>query len=167
MNKRAVLLVVDVQRGFIMPDTKHVPAAIKRHIMATHDQYEITIATKFTNPPGSLFETRLKWIKMRDPVDTALCDEVASFVNVIIRKTGYGSLTPQVIDILESLKIETVDVCGVDTDQCVLATLFELWDMGFAPRLLVPQSGSTGGPEAHAAGILSARRAIGIKNVVG
>jgi len=167
MESHAALLVVDVQRGFVTPDTKHVPTEVRRRIEAARGEYAVTIATRFENRPGSPFERLLGWTGMRESADTALCDEVASVVNVVVRKTGYSALTPQVADILSSLGVGRVDVCGIDTDQCVLATLFALWDAGFEARLIASASGSTGGPEAHAAGLAVARRAIGAGSVVG
>ena len=166
-DKTAALIVVDVQRGFVTPDTRGVPAAVRRHIEASRGEYAVTIASRFENPEGSSFERLLGWAKMREPGDADLRDEVAGAVNVVVRKTGYSALTPQAADILASLGVTRVDVCGIDTDQCVLATLFALWDAGFEPRLIAGASGSAGGPDAHAAGLAAARRAIGPDRVVG
>jgi len=165
MNNSA-LLVIDVQNGFITSETAHLPALIAAFLRGRHGDYALVIATRFENAPGSLYETSMGWCEMRGPLDTALAPEIAPLVHEVSVKHGYAPAMIDLVARLQRADIERVDLCGIDTDQCVLATAIALWDAGIEPRILSNLCASTGGPSAHEAGLLVARRAIGRRNVV-
>jgi nicotinamidase-related amidase len=59
-----------------------------------------------------------------------------------------------------------VHVCGVDTDQCVLATVLTAFDAGLEPVVLADLCLSCAGEAPHEAGLVALRRAIGEDHVV-
>lgn len=54
--------------------------------------------------------------------------------DIVLTKKSYG-LRPRDITRLRALDIDQLVVCGVDTDACVLAVMFSLFDAGFKCRL--------------------------------
>lgn len=55
-----VLVVIDLQEGFI--NDKTVKVANNIHDLLDSEKYDAVIATKFTNMPGSSFNSFLGWV---------------------------------------------------------------------------------------------------------
>ena len=160
------LLIVDVQRGFIVPHTAPTVRAIARFIRRERHRYASVIATRFVNRPGSLYETERDWHAMMSDEEVALLPDVAEAAELVLSKHGLAPDREVLFPALRARDVATVDLCGFDTDQCVLATALLLWDAAFVPRLLAELCSSSGGPDMHEAGLAIARRAIGDRNVV-
>ena len=123
------LLVVDLQRGF-GPSAELVDK-INNELCS---QYQTVAATLFTNPPTGLFRSELKYHLMTqgEPETKSLlkCDSALT-----LHKTGYG-LNAELIAILKKTGVTTWHLCGIESDACVLACAFSLWDNGLAPVML-------------------------------
>ena len=73
------------------------------------------------------------------------------------------------INILKSINNNLSDkvyIVGFDTDGCVLATVFDLFEDGIRPIILADYCASTGGDEYNNAGIKVLQRLIGKNNIV-
>ncbi|WP_175752684.1 cysteine hydrolase family protein [Burkholderia ambifaria] len=116
------LLIVDIQPTFAPPEwlVTRVRALVGRlPTVATaerHDEARVP------------FERQLGWRPSRDDDSLIAADRV--FV-----KHGYG-LPVEVVEHLCALAPERVLVCGIQTDTCVLAAGFALFDAGLHPTLL-------------------------------
>lgn len=159
-------MIVDVQRGFIVPDTASTVPAISEFVRRERHRYGLVIATRFVNRAGSLYETERDWHGMMSEEDVALVPEVASVADVVVTKHGHAPDPADLMSRLRGRDVQVVDLCGFDTDQCVLATALLLWDAGFVPRVLGALCASSGGTGMHETGLAVARRAIGDRNVV-
>jgi nicotinamidase-related amidase len=117
-----ILLVVDVQPSFAPPDwlvagirtlAKRMPsvATVERH-----------------DESRTPFERQLGWHPARD--DESLVETGAVFVK-------YGYLPPRaMLDYLATRQPQRVLVCGMQTETCVLAAGFMLFDAGLSPTLI-------------------------------
>lgn len=177
MNTRpaidALLIVVDVQRGFINSHSAHVVEPIIEFLDQWSESGRRAILTRFHNPIGSKWETLKGWKHLRDQGETDLVPELEhlalkyfdSGLITIEDKYSFTSITPSIRHILENRKIEEVYLCGLDTDACVLATAIDLFEMvGVRPIILTDlcaSSGSSVDPTNHEMGIRLARRLIG------
>jgi nicotinamidase-related amidase len=130
------------------------------------DRYAVVIATRFVNRPGSLYETERDWHEMMSGTELELLPEVARAADLAVSKHGLAPDPEELLPALRSRGVRTVDLCGFDTDQCVLATALLLWDAAIVPRVLAELCSSSGGPDMHEAGLAITRRAIGDRNVV-
>ncbi|MCE4056451.1 cysteine hydrolase family protein [Pseudomonas sp. Au-Pse12] len=74
------------------------------------------------------FARQLGWQPAADDQSLVAADKV--FI-----KHGYGP-TAEILDHLKSLNPQRVLVCGIQTDTCVLAAGFALFDAGLQPTLL-------------------------------
>lgn len=119
MDKTGIL-IVDLQVGFKPSD--ELVGRIQRVI----GRYDQVAMTHFTNQPGSLYRSILDW--HGDGGDLVLQVPQA----VILHKDGYG-LTDQHLKILAEMQCAEWHVCGLETDACVLACAFSLWDAGLRP----------------------------------
>ena len=132
------LLVVDLQKGF------HPPQNLVKKIERVLPKYDTIIFTQFIKKKNSLFQKRLKMKKeyqAKSPESQFAIDPPTSAV--IIKKTGYG-FTHENLNVLKKLGIKKIDICGVDTDMCVLAVCFDLWDEEIIPRVLPKLCSSDG-----------------------
>jgi nicotinamidase-related amidase len=117
------IMIIDVQREF------GVPADLVAKIKARAESFPLRIYTQFVNPPGSLFRTKLKrdMCTPGDPGGELVMTPGAG--DLVLRKQSYG-LLPEHLEILRRHGVKEVTVTGVDTDACVLAVMFSLWDNG-------------------------------------
>ena len=118
---RTGLLIIDLQTGF-SPSADLVSA-----IAAECHQHDVVVATQFENPPDSLYRKVLDWhgdggeLVLPLPAGTP-----------VLRKTGYG-LSADHLEVLAALRCQEWHLCGLETDACVLACAFSLWDAGIRP----------------------------------
>ena len=116
------LLIVDLQKGF-EPSKK-----LLNRIEQEARKYSIIAMTQFFNEPNSLYRTVLGW--NGDGGELAL--QIPG--SIIIEKSGYGLTREQ------TMKLKAISnrwhLCGLETDACVLACAFSLWDAGILPVIL-------------------------------
>lgn len=119
---RQILLIVDVQSTFSPPDwlvsgiralTQHVPAIATIEL---HDEQRTP------------FYEQLGWCPVVN--DKSLIDTDHVFI-----KYGYAP-SEATLTYLKSLDLDRVLVCGVQTETCVLAAGFALFDLGLRPTLI-------------------------------
>jgi nicotinamidase-related amidase len=121
------LIIVDLQRAF-PPPAKFV-ARVRRYAK----RFPRRIFTRFVNPRGSLFRTKLKQRCCAPGTgDTELLIEPEEG-DIVLTKRGYG-LSPGAIRRIRALGAKRVTVCGIDTDACVLGVMFSLFDAGIECR---------------------------------
>jgi nicotinamidase-related amidase len=161
MYPATALLVIDAQSAFLRPSTADVFDRISAHLSSPAARYDLVVAVRVMNPPGSLWERRLGWLRMRAPGEADLLPEIAARADAVLDKTGYSAATPPLRRLLRQRGIGRAAICGVNTDQCVLATAFGLWDAGIDPVVLEDLCASTSGAEAHERGLAVARTAFG------
>jgi len=121
--KKVGLLIVDVQLGF-SPSKELIDRIIK-----TAESYEHVAMTRFTNKNTSLYRKVLGW----NGDGGSLVFNVQRAV--ILDKDGYG-LTATHLNILKNMKCDEWHLCGLETNACVLACAFSLWDAGIHPIIL-------------------------------
>jgi len=158
----ALLLIIDVQKGFIGPSTDHVPGQAE----TLQEEFDTVIVTRFVNPPDSPYRQWIGWQRFgpgSDDIELAFTPRADA---LIIDKSAYTCVTPDFISMLKDKDINRVDICGIATDNCVLKCAIDLFEAGVRPSIHIDACGSHGGPECHAAGILVMRRMIGDDQLV-
>lgn len=160
------LVIVDVQQGFIREGGAHLVSAIAAYLDARRDRYDLVLATRFRNHPGSRYESERDWSGMTAPDEIALVPAIAARADEVLDKHGLAPDRDALCALLADRQVERVHVCGLDTDQCVLATALLLWDEGFRPAVLADLCATSGGEELHDAARAILRRSIGDRNVL-
>lgn len=130
-----VLLVVDVQNGFMKNDKyKELSNKIDEYIAKS--SYDKIIFTKFINDKlkNPLYQDRMSWGKLTTEAQQEFSVKVPSNA-IVMEKYGYG-LTRENLDYIDSLKVDEIDVCGLESEACVYAVALQLWDMGIYPNIL-------------------------------
>ena len=160
-----VLLVVDVQRCFLNRYTAHVPGRVRRLIEGGgHDP---VLFTRFVNAPDGPYHRCLDWHECGEPPETDLAPELeaAAGSDRVFTKPGYTGLPDELAARLRELAPEEVTLVGIDTDMCVLKVAMDVFDLGIEPIVLVDCCASTGGLQAHLAGLAVLSRNIGARQL--
>jgi nicotinamidase-related amidase len=126
----------------------------------------VTLFTQFINHPDSPYARYMNWNRLTDPAETAIVSSLAPHAEIVFTKSIYTSLTPEVLQFLKDRQIETVYICGIDTDCCVLQTAVDLFEQTIHPYVLLDYCASNGGPESHEAAIRVLTRSIGAANLI-
>jgi len=157
-----LLILVDVQVGFVNAWTAAVPERVRR----LQGEYGRDVATRFVNPEGSMHRRLLGWPRFApESAEVELAFAPAAHARVI-DKTTDTCLVPAVRALIAAEGIDEVHLAGIATDGCVLKTAVDLFEAGIRPVVLAGACGSHGGPECHAAGLLLLRRFVGRDQVV-
>lgn len=158
------LLVVDVQEGFITERTVHIVERIESLLKLSI--FDRVVFTKFINHPDSPWVKFLNWQQLMSDRDTKLSDSLLPFAKVVFNKYTYSSVNQETLNFLESNQIDTVFVCGIDTDCCVMETAVDLFEQLIHPYVLTHYSASNGGRESHEAAIKVLERLIGKHHLI-
>jgi nicotinamidase-related amidase len=119
---KQALLVIDVQPGFA------VPIAIVDEIATLARRMPSIATVERHDEQVTPFSRQLGWTP-------TLEEDVLVRVDRVFVKHGY--LPPaEAIDHLRELRVDRVLVCGVQSETCVLAAGFALFDAGLSPTLL-------------------------------
>jgi nicotinamidase-related amidase len=156
-----LLLIVDVQVGFINEFTHHIPQRVVRLI--DRDRYAPLLFTRFVNTPGGPYDRFLDWHSCNDEPETDLVPELKPFAqpDFVFSKLGLCGMPDELINYLRQHCLERVFIVGIDTDMCVLKIAMDLFDMGIEPIVFTDCCASTAGLQAHLAGLAVLSRNIG------
>lgn len=136
---KTALIIIDLQRGFKV--SPRLVARIARR--RKHPAFHFTVFTQFVNPANSLYRRELGYGKMGpDSPETELLLTPKKSDWPYIKST-YG-LPAALIRKLRRHGITHVELCGVDTDACVLAAMFTLFDAGFVVSVDAALTASSG-----------------------
>lgn len=159
------LLVVDMQKQFVVPATLRVLAPLREAL----DGYERIVFSRLVPAEESPV---VRWKGFRAMPETVsgsgLAVEAPAGAEILItRKTGFSALTAEAASWMRARGVRVVHVCGMDTDLCVTRTLYDVMEAGFEPALRADLCASAAGETMHAHGLAVARRLIGRGRVIG
>ncbi|MDX2187305.1 MAG: isochorismatase family cysteine hydrolase [Opitutaceae bacterium] len=144
------LVIVDIQKAFEPP-----PEFLGR-LERYAKRFELRVFTRYVNPPGSLFRRLLKQTSClpgTPDTELMLTPQKGDFV---LEKRSYG-LSEAAIARLKRRGVKKAIVCGLDTDACVLAVMFSLFDAGIDVRLKQDLCWSSSGLQDPALEIIKAQ----------
>lgn len=164
----SVLLIVDVQNGFVTGDTQHVVPAIINLAQRWNQAGGSTVFSRYFNYPGSSFERLVNWRQLYSPPETDIANGLAPYAerSTTINKETYSAFTDDLRKLVRHHGWSNIVVCGIDTDLCVLTTVFDAFDSGLTPWVVTDCSASTGGQVTHEAGLIVMARGIGETHLV-
>ncbi|MCA1600094.1 MAG: cysteine hydrolase [Acidobacteria bacterium] len=164
----SVLMVVDVQNGFLTEKTRHILQVITNLVDRWQKLNGKTIYTRYFNYEDSAFERLMNWRQLYSPPDTNIADELTSYAEHSLKldKYAYSAVTPEFTKLLQAHNWTDVVICGIDTDLCVLKTALDAFEHNLTPWVITNASASTGGDHLHKAGMAVLGRAIGEHHLV-
>lgn len=151
-----VLLVVDIQKGFITPCSVQVLEPIR----ALTFRFSRVVFAKFYNNEGSPFRNFLNYHDMPSgSADGALALETQNAA--VVEHPGYSCVTPELIKMLHLWGVKQIYVCGIATEACVLKTVADLFELNIRPLLIEDLCASDRDPAYHLNAISLLEKLIG------
>lgn len=166
-DKKA-LIVIDAQKYFLNNETKSIVKKIQKYLSDKSNQYEKIYFTIFRNDPSGPVWQISKWKDCTNSPDIDICDELQEFVNNknLLYKNFYSALkVPEIKKGVTENNIKEVHLCGFDTDCCILATIYDLFDQGIKPVILEDLTYSTSYEKLHDSAIKIIKRNIGLTQI--
>jgi nicotinamidase-related amidase len=162
---RTVLIVVDMQNGFVSPKSAHIVSPVVDFVHRWRDLGRPYVMTRFINEPGSLFERLIGWTRLETSPEIDLVPELREYeadaVAILDKPNYYSYFTPEGIDLAEQHGWTEFVVVGIATESCVLKTATDAFELGHIPWVVTDAVYSHAGEEAHSAGLLVTSRFIG------
>ncbi|MGH3917177.1 MAG: isochorismatase family cysteine hydrolase [Pseudonocardiaceae bacterium] len=163
-SRRSVLVVVDLQRGFITEHSQRVVPVIVDLVKRWSENGGDIVFTRYLNYPGSPFERLIHWSKLMHSPETDLVPEIQPYTDppaIVFDKPAYSLFTESGAQLVEAHGWSDLYICGIATESCVLKTAVDAFEKNLTPWLLTDASASHAGSMAHEAGLLVAARFIG------
>ena len=133
MRKKA-LVIVDVQSAFLREKNQYI---INNILALIHGApYDFFVDSVFFVEKDSLWDKQTQWYLPKDK-STKTVDEIRSvlankpFVHIEKDTKSTFKGTPNLHDVLRKQNIKEVHIAGLDANDCVLATAYEAFDLGY------------------------------------
>ncbi|MFD6401243.1 isochorismatase family cysteine hydrolase [Nocardia sp. NPDC060249] len=170
----AALIVIDVQNGFITPDSAPVVPVVDNLIRSWAPSGQPIVITRFANYPNSPYERHIGWTALQSPEEIAVVDELAPHLELpnvtVIDKQIYSAFTPETITALRDLAVTDVILCGIATDACVLKSALDAFELGWTPWVVRDAVASNAtrhrADQVHEAALLIIGRSVGAGQII-
>lgn len=165
---KTFLLIVDLQKGFIVDGANDLVQARIDELINT-DVFDHVISTIYYNYENSPIIRLMGWTKLLAEEDQMVLGVAATRSDYFVRKNKYSAYSEQLVEHLRAENggelPECIFITGVDTECCVLATATDLFEVGIRPIVLSYYCASSGGENAHFAGLRTLDSLIGHNNI--
>lgn len=162
--QRAVLVVVDMQNGFVNDRSRHVIPAVVELVDRWLDAGRDVVFSRYYNYPGSPFERMIKWSALQSSPEIDIIPELAdraARAHTVLDKKTYTVFSNEGASLVERAGWTDLVFCGIATESCVLKSAVDAFERDLTPWIVTDACASHGGGDAHAAGLLVAKRFIG------
>ncbi|MDV6332283.1 isochorismatase family cysteine hydrolase [Asticcacaulis sp. 201] len=157
-----VLLVIDVQNGFVTPQSEHVVRPLEN----LQYEFDYVIFTKFYNPDPSPFRKFVGYDRMKQhSAQTDLTLQPRDDA-VIISRPLYSGVTEALLVRLKTWGMREVFIAGIATDSSVLKTAIDLFELNIRPWVLQDLCASDKGADFHDAGLKILGNMIGPQHII-
>ena len=134
------IIIVDMQKGFINKNNKFLVKNINNYLK--NNTFDHIFYTKYINYDNSPFEKFLDWKEVKDENSQQIVVDIKPN-SVIFEKYGYG-IDEKIIKYLKDNNITECELCGTNSDACVAAVAFNLFDNDIKPIILKDLCGTNG-----------------------
>lgn len=165
---QSVLVVVDMQRGFVHPNSQHVVPTVVGLVDRWAQAGGAMVFTRYFNWPGSPFEQFFQWSALMTSPQTDLIAELEPWAAqaTMLDKNFYTMFNDKGSALVAEHGWTDLFVCGLTTESCVLKTVADAFERSLTPWLITDASATHAGPDAHEAGLLCARRFVGASQLI-
>ncbi|MFI6732385.1 cysteine hydrolase [Nonomuraea sp. NPDC050451] len=166
----AVLVVIDLQNYFVRDVSAHIVPVIADLITRWRSAGNEVVFTRYVNRPGSPYERLLGWTECMEPPQIDVVDELrthAQQATAVIDKNGYSLFADaDGAALIAGHGWQDIYLCGIATENCVLATALGAFELNLTPWLIEDASASHRGRPAHEAGVFVAGSFIGERQII-
>lgn len=164
-----VLVVVDVQNGFVTEHSRHVVPVIEQLVREWQERGRDVVFTRYLNYTDSPFEKIMGWSKLKESPEIDIVDGLQGLsreATAVIDKKMYTLFTDEGVQLARKRQWSDMFVCGIDTEVCVLKTAVDAFEQGIRAWLVTDASASHSGQVPHDAGVLVAQKMIGRQQTI-
>ena len=161
-TRSALILVDDMQRDLGNEHAERIVPAVN----ALQRQYPTAYAFRFVNQDDTPAQNILAWRERSAGSSESYLAFTPAPHLVIYEKTGYTAVTPRLLQELRETGVETVLLCGMNTEANITATALDLFQAGIRPVVVANACASSGGSSYHECAIRALSRSIGEHNVL-
>jgi len=159
-----ILFIVDMQNGFLNNNSLFLVEKI--NMLLNSGFFDYVIASKFVNDSTTMFNKVLHWSGLSSFEQQRLSIDTKK-INYTFEKSTYSAYNEEIKQLFTNKPFDkTIYLVGVDTDSCVLATAFSLFDNEITPIILKDCCYSTAGAKLHESAISIMQRSFGKENVI-
>lgn len=145
----ALLLVVDMQVGFLNEYSSPIVPSVARLVRECDQRSLPIVFTKFINRPSSSFESFLDWTSVREKPETDLLREFSDLGDLVVEKYNYSAFTDELDRIVVKKNYRTILIAGLSTESCVLKTAVDAFERGIRPIVVSDACASDQSPAVH------------------
>lgn len=164
--EKPVLLVIDMQNGFLGEKSHYIIPNVVTLATECQRRSIPLVFTRFHNREGSPFETLIGWRRLRTEIETNITEELSDFSGQVIDKDFYSAFTTDFEQLLNENGWNTLILCGVATESCVMKTAVDAFERKLTPVVISDASASHAGVDVHNAGLMILGRFIGKDQLV-
>lgn len=164
-----VLVVVDVQNGFITEFSRPVVPRIANLVARWQAKGGDTVFTRYHNYSGSPFERLINWTQLREQPEVDIVDPLIPFLSkatAVVDKKIYTLFNDEGANLVRERGWTDLYICGIDTESCVLKTAVDTFERDLTPWVVRDACASHSGAEAHDAGLLVVSKFIGPRQII-
>lgn len=151
---KKALLIIDVQQFFLNQYTQHIWGKIGRYLDI--HPYDAVFFSVFQNTTDSVFVKQLRREKCMSGEDLVLDKALSRWIgtdNVFFKRTYSLFKHAWFLTTIRQEWWTAFDVCGIDTNACIIATAFDWFDLGYTVTVLPELCASHSGYLYHDASI--------------
>lgn len=159
-TRKKALLIIDVTESFTLDRNKHIIANINKII--DNIDYDLYISSIPYNKDWSLWTTQTWWfhlLKESDKLDISLEQSLINKNHILVNKISKSIFKADINieKILRENNIEEVHIVGYETNDCVMASAMESFDLWFYTFVIEEacETGSTAVNHSYATSILN------------
>lgn len=160
------LLIIDMQQGFMNASTRHLATKIPqiaqmyRHVFASQLVFS-------SRAPKTQVVCHSSFIEGSPETKLSLIwPENVSKTFYLFAKHHYTCIGSALSSLMMKNNIHHIDLCGVDSEACVLKTALDFYEMGFSFRVLESLCASSQGPAYHEAAMDLLRTVCGPQHML-
>lgn len=164
-----VLVVVDVQNGFITEFSRPVVPRIANLVARWQAGSGDTVFTRYHNYSGSPFERLINWTQLREQPEVDIVDPLTPFLSkatAVVDKKIYTLFNDEGANLVRERGWTDLYICGIDTESCVLKTAVDTFERDLTPWVVKDACASHSGAESHDAGLLVVGKFIGPRQII-
>ncbi|HEY5369623.1 MAG TPA: isochorismatase family cysteine hydrolase [Hanamia sp.] len=156
-----LLLVVDMQKGFINDKSRFIVPIVKDVIELFKEKNKLIAFTRFINHDDSEYMRWINFKRLNSEPETDIIEDLKIYQEITFDKTHYTPFDSKFRKFLVDNSITRIFICGIATDSCVMKSAIDSFEAGYYPIVIKDACYSHAGEDAHSAGLLVISRNIG------
>ncbi len=157
-----LLLIIDLQKDFINKNTENLPHDIEKLI--GNKLFKYVCFTKFINNENSQFHTILNYNGCMQEHGKSIVIDTKDYK--IFEKSIYTAFNNELVNYIKEKNIDTIYLCGIDTEACVFKTALDLFENNYNVKVIKEYCMSHNGQEVHNNALMILEKLIGKQNII-